>query len=121
MPHPGLRRPIVEDLALVERLRTWRGVPTRDLSLAGAFGAARQELKRRSRTLGAVATAWTATLPANLVERTALVGFSRGVLTVRCDDNAARFELDRFLRSGGELELIRRAPAGLARVRLLGG
>ncbi|MGQ0627505.1 MAG: DciA family protein [Phycisphaerales bacterium] len=100
-------------------LRAWRTKPDRDLGLSGVLGAARSDLRKRARSVGAMGNAWRGVVPAEFMERCAIVSFSRGVLLVRCDDSAARFELDRFLRCGGELALIRAAPAGLSKVRLV--
>jgi hypothetical protein len=58
-------------------------------------------------------------VPETLRGRTALVGVSRGVLTVKVEDAGTKFELDRFLRSGGEAALVGRVPVGLRRVRLV--
>lgn len=76
-------------------------------------------IRRLEKSMGAVATAWQELVPSPLADRTALVGVSRGVLTVRAGDASARFELDRWLRSGGELAVIRRCVTGLTRVRVV--
>jgi hypothetical protein len=85
------------------------------------FAAAALWLERSRRRLGKVAQAWQGVCPAQHVERTAIVGLAAGTLTVRVADDATRFEIDRALRAGAERELIRRCPAGVARVRLVSG
>ncbi len=116
---PAAPRPNPLPSADLEQLRTWRNLPERNLSLDTVFSSARKDLKKRARALGGIGAAWAALIPAQLLERATLVSLQRGILTVRCDDSATRFELDRFLRCGGELALIRKAPAGLTRVRLV--
>ncbi|MFN0010541.1 MAG: DciA family protein [Phycisphaerales bacterium] len=89
-----------------------------DLSLAAAMGSQAKELRSRARSLGAVGGAFARLVPRTVQERCVLVGMKAGVLTVRCDDDAARFELDRWLRTGGELELVKATPTTLAKVRI---
>ncbi|MGD9689260.1 MAG: DciA family protein [Phycisphaerales bacterium] len=106
-----------EDLQLVARLRALRTPPERDLSVAGPIARAASELKRRATNLGALGPAFDELVPPALRARAHLEGLRRGVLTVRCADSAARYELDRWLRGGGEISLIRRSGARLTRVR----
>jgi len=103
----------------LDRLRELRNIPERDLGLGAQFDSVRKQLKKRSRSLGAIGTGWAAVVPEELLVGAALVSFSRGVLTVRCDNASAKFNLDRFLRSGGELSLVRACPAGMVKVRLV--
>lgn len=103
----------------LDRLRSWRVPVARDLTLAGPLGDQARELKRQARTFGSLGAAWQELAPQGPGERASLVSLSRGVLTVRCEDAATRFELDRWLRAGGEIALIKRAAAKLTRVRLV--
>src|SRR4051812_29541263 len=105
--------------AALERLRANRNWPERDLSVSGVVASQKKALAKQHRELAGLWAAWAAGVPARLVERTTVVGVSRGVLTVRVADAAARFELDRFLRSGGEIELVRRAPIGVRKIKLV--
>lgn len=83
--------------------------------IADALGA---DLKRLERRIGGVAGAWTATCPPELIRRTSVEGISRGVLTIRVDDAGTRFEIDRWLRSGGERELVKKCPTTVRKVRV---
>lgn len=103
----------------LERLRKFRAPKERDLTLRVPLGFAAQELRRMRRGLGAVAAAWGQIVPPELAERTALVGISRGVLTVRASDASAKYELERLLRSGGEAAVVRASPVSLRRVRVV--
>lgn len=102
----------------IELLRTWRVRPERDLSLADVLAPVQRDLKRRARTMGAATTAWCELVPVELQRGSALVGLSRGVLGVRAQDSATHEALARWLRQGGELELVKRCPGGLLRVRV---
>lgn len=102
----------------LDQLRAWRTQPSRDLTLGKEFAQVGQLLRRQERTLGGIGGAWADLAPPALRPKTTLVGLNRGVLTVRVADAPAKFELDRWLRSGGELALIKRCPAGLTKVRL---
>ncbi len=103
---------------LLKRLREWRVAPERDLTLGAPLGEFANEIKRRRRSMGSLGAMWQQLAPPELVERTSLISLSRGVLTVRCDDSACKFEIDRWLRAGGEIELIKHAATRLNRVRL---
>lgn len=103
----------------LEQLRTWRNRPERDLTLAEPLAREVKLIRRLERSMGSIATAWQDLVPADVASRTALVGVSRGVLTVRVSDSAARYELDRWLRTGGETAIIRRCVNGLTRIRLV--
>ena len=46
-------------------------------------------------------------------------GVARGVLQVRCQDASTRYELDRWLRAGGEHALVRAAGARVIKVKLV--
>lgn len=103
------------------RLRELRVRRAADLSLAGDFDAMARELARRKKALAGAAEAWERVCPPALLAKTALEGLARGVLTVRVPDAATRFELDRFLRCGGEDALVRASRAPLRRVRAVLG
>lgn len=107
------------DEQLIRRLQGWRNRPTRDDTMEGAFGALTKDLKRQARAVGGISSAWIEVIPPALAVHASLVGVSRGVLTVRVADATAKFELDRWLRCGGETKLIQAAQAPLVRVRLV--
>ncbi len=79
-------------------------------------------LARRVRQIGQLAMAWDECIPDFIREHTALVGFSRGTLTVAVDSSPHRYQLQNLLQSG-LLEAIReRFRAGaLNRVKLVPG
>src|SRR5688572_27737500 len=93
----------------LKRLRGFRNKAERDVSIGGALAEVEREVKKLQRAVGGIGSAWEEIAPARLAGRCRVVGITRGVLTIRAADAAARFELDRFMRGGGEAELSRRA------------
>jgi predicted nucleic acid-binding Zn ribbon protein len=78
-------------------------------------------LAKRVRQVGKLAEVWDEVIPEEIQEHTALESLSRGVLTVRVDSSAHRYQL-RMLLSGGLLEEIRsRFGGALSKVRLIPG
>ena len=108
-----------DQLAGIQRVREARVRPMRDQSLAREMDRALREAALLRRAVGGCADAWSRVVPPPLLDRTSLVGVSKGVLTVRVPDAATRFELDRFLRSGGQKSLVASCRTTLNRVRLV--
>ena len=103
----------------IESLRERRVPKPRNNAMSDLLAARTKALKRESRGTGVVATAWGELCPPHLLERTGVVGITRGVLTLSADDAAARFEVDRVLRCGVERELLKRLPLNVRRVRVV--
>lgn len=95
--------PVQEHL---DRLRADRSLPTRDLSLGFLTKQFKKDVAKPFKQLGDLTELWMQLLPSHLVERTRLVGLSRGVLHVEVDNPAAHFEIDRLLRGGLQKQLI---------------
>jgi hypothetical protein len=110
-----------DQLAGIQRVRDARIRPRAVQSLQREMDRALGDIKKLRRAVSACAGAWQRTIPSELVERTALEGVARGVLTVRVPDAATRFELDRFLRAGGWRSFTRDCAADLIRVRSVVG
>ncbi len=83
------------------------------------FAQAARDATRDRRRLGNAGDAWAAACPSDLIDRTAIVGLARGVLTVSTPDSATRFELDRALRAGAERALIGLCSAPVRKVRVV--
>ena len=92
-----------------------KGVP-RDLS--ALMRAQIPEIRRMRKNLSGVAAAWNQVVPEPLASCVRLDGVAAGVLNVRVADSAARFELDRFLRAGGEAALLKLMPVAVRRVKI---
>jgi Dna[CI] antecedent DciA-like protein len=103
----------------LKQLREFRNKPERDVSIGGALAEVARDAKKLQRAVGGIGSAWEEIAPARLAGRCRVVGISRGILTFRVADAAARFELDRFLRGGGEAALSRRAGVGIKRVKIV--
>lgn len=97
----------------LERLQKSRSLPNRDLSLGFLAEQFKREVAKPYKQLGDLAALWRDLVPSALVERSRLIGLSRGVLHVEVDNPAAHFEIDRLLRSGLQKQLIQghRGPA----------
>jgi hypothetical protein len=102
----------------LSRLAAARAPRTRDLSIAGDIRGLADSVRRAESGLGAATAAWTKAVPAHLASACAIEGLSRGVLRVRVTDSSVRFELDRFLRAGGEARVITASSAPIRSVRL---
>ncbi len=92
---------------------------TSDFEMGGVFAGMRREIERTYRRTGGFGKLWIELVPPELAATTNLQGYARGVLTVSVCDAAAKYELDRLLRSGLEQELRQRAPSTLRRVKLV--
>ncbi|MFN3169018.1 MAG: DciA family protein [Phycisphaeraceae bacterium] len=90
----------------LERLRKSRSLPNPDLSLGFLSEQFKREVAKPYKQLGDLSELWRQLVPATLVERSRLVGMSRGTLHVEVDNPAAHFEIDRLLRSGLQKQLI---------------
>lgn len=103
----------------VNRLRRYRTRPEPDLSLQTPLRGLFRNLEQRSRKQTGIDGTWKLVLPAALAEASQVVRFSRGTLTIRAANASARYQIDRFLRSGGEAELARRAGVTIRRVKYI--
>lgn len=56
--------------------------------------------------------------PRELADRVAAISLRGGTLTIAPRDAASRYELDRWLRAGGEQEVVTASRGPLQRVRL---
>jgi hypothetical protein len=113
---PGREQPS----RVLARLRTYRAAKGRDDSIAADLDRLTRGVRRRQRASGGIEAAWNELAPR---VGAAVVGVvvslsPGGVLVVRVADAAARYEADRWLRSGGLEALRARCAATLRRVRL---
>ncbi len=104
---------------MIRRLQALRNVPSKDLALRAEFGALSKSIKRQARSVGGLGAALVQMLPPELAEHIEVVSMARGVLTVRAADASVKFQVDRWLRAGGEQELTLRGGVALVRVRLI--
>ncbi len=102
----------------IDRLRRWRNYKGKDTTLKFLTEHVRKTYARPNTQLGRVAELWPRLVPPRLLGQTALVGLTRGVLTVRVSDSAVHYELDRLLRGGLEQQLKTQCKPGLHRIRV---
>lgn len=102
------------------RLREIRGPKPRPSGeMSGFFQGVRRELARTEKKLGGVGAAWADRCPGHLVERTAVKGVSRGVLTIAATDPAVRWELERALKGGLARDVIAASPMTVRRIKVV--
>lgn len=113
-----MRRPSLHAAHKTLRLlRQTRVASTRDLSIQAPLERLVREVAAVHRQGDAAVDAWERVAPAPLRARATVVSLSRGTLTLRTSDAAARFEADRWLRSGGQATLARAAGRAITRIR----
>lgn len=101
----------------VEILRANRGLPPVGVAARVVVAEEFKTVVKQRRNLGKAGEAWAGVVPERLRAAATLGALRRGTLNVHVPDAAARFELDRWLRSGGEAALKKAAPM-LKRLRL---
>lgn len=114
--HAGVKRSPAQQLQLLRENRGMRERASSVGSLVEAVGADLRDLEKR---IGGVASAWNASCPPALIGRTLVEGLVRGVLTIRADDASTRFELDRWLREGGQRTLVKQCPTTVRKVKIV--
>ncbi len=115
----GYNRPAMLDPARrLELLRQSRVFRDRATPVGPMMQAIGSDLKRTEKRIGGIGAAWAAACPHALATKTAIEGLSRGVLTVTADDASTRYEIDRWLRAGGERELVRQCPTTVRKIRI---
>ncbi len=115
----GLANPRHADAGRLARLRGWRIPAARDLSLKQEMSGIAREVRRLERSVGSLGEAWATLVPGPLAARTVILGVARAVLQVRCQDASTRYELERWLRAGGEHALVRAAGTRVIKVKLV--
>ncbi|MGI9013682.1 MAG: DciA family protein [Phycisphaerales bacterium] len=105
-------------LAGLEKVRGYRVRKVDMRPLTADFVRMQRDTERNGRMLGDVVEAWETMLPAELCNRTAIDSFGRGVLHVRADSAATRFELDRLLRTGIERAIRECCSRPLNRIKI---
>jgi len=104
--------------AVIDRLRRTRARREVGVRLDAALAFQDEAIKKLRRRLGSAGAAWSACCPPELADRTRPSGLKSGVLRVGVSDAATRYRVDRWLRSGGLVELQRASGAPLRRVWL---
>ncbi len=91
----------------LERVRSFRVRPERDETLGFLVSAFQRDVARPHKQLAALTGVWAELVPAGLADRTALLALSRGTLTVAVDSSATLDALDRLLRGGLRVAVIK--------------
>jgi hypothetical protein len=101
----------------LQRLRGFRNWQHPNTHLSQLIRDACRSVERQHSAAGGIAEAWAEILPPHLTRQAQIVSLARGTLTVRTADASTRYQIDRFLRSGGQAELARRAKVAVTRVK----
>ena len=107
------------ELRQVERLRPYRQVHDRAKPLADDFAKLARSHGRTGTRLEGLSEVWDACCPPGLIERAALRSISRGVLTIAVSDATTRYAVERAVKGGLDLELIRAAPMTVRKVKVV--
>ena len=103
----------------LERLRAFKQAPTPRRELAPFLESAQKSLQKQRRASPQIQAAWDGVVPAELREIASPIGLARGVLRIKVRDAAAVYQLEKFLRGGGEVELVRRCGVAIRSVKLM--
>jgi len=111
-------------LLALTRTRQLRVKGERNLSVAHEIDEQARLIRSVQRGMTGVSVAWEmllaqSGLPREVGEATRIRSFRRGVLTIQVRDASTKYNLSRFLRSGGEARLAKLAPVALTKVRLV--
>lgn len=103
------------------RLRGFRCTPPADRSIASEVVRLTREVRRTDRALGKIEEVWDAAAPDGLRALARPVAFRAGVLELSCVAAAVRFEVDRWLQSGGREVVEKTLGSPIFRVKFVSG
>ncbi len=109
----------IKPLDPLDHLRQLRVRPDRARDLHDDMGAQLKSLQKISRTESALIAAWNAAAPDGLAKRCTPKGVKAGHFEIIVPDASARYQLDRWLRGGGQRELSALAKVPIRGVRVL--
>lgn len=100
----------------IERLRAFRVRHREPATLGVEIDSLEASLRRAATAEGKAERAWRDLAPAALAARATSISLRRGILVIRARDSAARYEIDRWLRTGGGAGLLRACSARRAKI-----
>ena len=104
-------------LARLARIAPYRRRREREPSITKIVEDTLKKARRDEKRIGSFAEAWEALVPEELL-RACTIGSVRGSkITIEVDSSSAKFELDRLLRGGLQVELRRLYTGPLTEVR----
>lgn len=119
MPRPRISFQPRDPAERLERVRASRIRSERDEGLGFLVLGFQRDVARPHKQLAALVEAWDELVPAPLAERTRLEGLLRGTLTVAVDSSSTLDSLDRLLRAGLRVTLIKaNSGPALRRIKL---
>jgi len=106
--------------AFLHKLQTYRVRPGRARDISSDIERVQTDADRTHAQLGPAIDAWMSAVPPSLHARSQVTGMRGGIMTVRADSSAVRYELDAMLRNG-LLQALRsslRAPLNRVKVQI---
>lgn len=116
----GAPRPeAIPGAAWMERMRPYRALRQRELSIGAEILSIERAMGRRQDALGDVIEVWNRIVPPALAGSVAIAGLARGTLTLAVAGSAASYEVGRLLRGGLERTLVAELPGRVRRVKVV--
>lgn len=104
----------------IAKLRQWRAPSTRDVGIADAVQKLTADARKQHKAITSLGVAWDELVPAHLVGSSAIHRLTpAGILTVKTDGAATRYELDRWLRGVGEVLVKMKSTRTVKSIRLV--
>ena len=109
-------------LARLARLAPYRRIREFDASIGKLVRDTKKRAQRDEKRFSSFSEAWEQLVPPTLLAASRLAGSRGSTITIEVDSSAAKYELDRLLRSGLETNLRSLYTGPLTRIRTrLGG
>lgn len=104
----------------IAQLRKWRAPYTRDVSIADSVQKLTSDARKQHKAVTSLGVAWDEIVPSHLVGASSIQRLTpAGILTIKADDAATRYELDRWLRGVGEVLVKMRSTKTVKSIRLV--
>lgn len=104
----------------IAKLRKWRAPYARDVGIADVVQKLTSDARKQHKAITSLGVAWEELVPPHLVGSSAIQRLTpAGILTVKTDDAATRYELDRWLRGVGEVLVKMRSTRTVKTIRLV--
>ena len=106
---------MAQRLPSLKQLRSWRVYAGRDVTIGPHVRAAVRDAAATRKQSDGATVAWERTAPANLRRACEVRVTAAGTLMIKAASASARFQTDRWLKSGGEAAL---RASGVKRVKV---
>ena len=104
-------------LARLARLAPYRRLHSFDHSIKSLVQNTKKRVQRDEKRFSSFSEAWEQLVPANLLAASRLASSRGSTITIEVDSSAAKYELDRLLRTGLETNLRSLYTGPLTRIK----